>query len=266
MNPTYEEDGYVEIAITTPDAAEESDGFYNGFATLTYDPEALTFQSLTPNEALTITSFTVDEEAGLIKFAYASVEPVAAGPVANVKFSAPEKGTIVTATTLEANDDLDVGEETEIRLGEGFKITIEDYTKGKAEYLGIDEQSLFSGEVTFTIESENDKAVLVAVRKTAEDEESFVVVPCKDDNGKHSFTITVEEDTTVALAFKGDADLDGVVKPTDGTMIKRAALKTYEFDSVLQVFVSDINGDGTLKPTEGTMVSRAAMNTYELPW
>ncbi len=266
VNPTYEEDGYVEIAITTPDAAEESDGFYNGFATLTYDPEALTFQSLTPNEALTITSFTVDEEAGLIKFAYASVEPVAAGPVANVKFSAPEKGTIVTATTLEANDDLDVGEETEIRLGEGFKITIEDYTKGKAEYLGIDEQSLFSGEVTFTIESENDKAVLVAVRKTAEDEESFVVVPCKDDNGKHSFTITVEEDTTVALAFKGDADLDGVVKPTDGTMIKRAALKTYEFDSVLQVFVSDINGDGTLKPTEGTMVSRAAMNTYELPW
>jgi len=264
VNPTYEEDGYVEIAITTPDAAEESDGFYNGFATLTYDPEALTFQSLTPNEALTITSFTVDEEAGLIKFAYASVEPVAAGPVANVKFSAPEKGTIVTATTLEANDDLDVGEETEIRLGEGFKITIEDYTEGKAVYTDIDEQSLFSGEVTFTIES--DKAVLVAVRKTAEDEESFVVVPCKDDNGKHSFTITVEEDTTVALVLKGDADLDGIVKPTDGTMIKRAALKTYEYESVLQFFVSDINGDGTLKPTEGTMVSRAAMNTYELPW
>ncbi|MBQ5977010.1 MAG: S8 family serine peptidase [Oscillospiraceae bacterium] len=271
VNPTYEEDGYVEIAITTPDATDEVSTFTNGFATLAYDPAALSFQSLTPNAALEISSFTVDEEAGLIKFAYASTEPVEAGAVANVKFSAPAEDTVVTVTTVEANDNLDVNEVTEIPLEapEGFKITIEDFTKEKATVDGIDAESLYLGEVSFKIASENDQAVLVAVKEVAEDgSESYTRLICSTDeaSGEHSFTITVDQDVTIALAFKGDVNLDGEVKASDATMIKRMVAGTYEFTKALSELTADVNGDGSVKSSEATMISRSITGSYVIKW
>lgn len=272
VNPTYEEDGYVEIAITTPDAAEESDGFYNGFATLTYDPEALTFQSLTPNEALTITSFTVDEEAGLIKFAYASVEPVEAGAVANVKFSAPTKDTTVTVTTLEANDNLAVNDVTEIELKapvEGFKITIEDFTKAKATVDGIAEDNLYSGEVSFKLTSNNDQAVLVAVKEVAEDgTETYTLVPCvTGEDGTHSFTITVEADMTIALAFRGDVNLDARVNLRDAQMIKNAIADELEEPlTAIARLAGDANNDNRFNLRDAQLIKNVIAGDDEIAW
>ena len=270
VNPTYEEDGYVEIAITTPDATEEVDKFFNGFATLAYDPAALSFQSLTPNAALEISSFTVDEEAGLIKFAYASTEPVEAGAVANVKFSIPTEDTVVTVTTVESNENLAVNEVTEIELKapvEGFKITIEDFTTAKATVTGIEADSLYSGEVSFTVASEDDQAVLVAVKKTAEEDDAFELVkPTTDEEGKHSFTIEVTEDTTIALVFRGDANLNGKLETRDATLICQVKNGAYSNRGNLSTFAADVNNNGKVETRDATLLAQARNNNYTISW
>jgi len=142
----------------------------------------------------------------------------------------------------------------------GYTVNLTDYTKGGASVAGVENGGVYSGSVTFTVAAAS--AVVVAVK----DGDSYSLLECKTSGDTHSFTVNVTGDTEIVLAFMGDADLNGKVTTTDGTMIKRAAMKTYTFDSQLQPLVSDVNGDGTVKTTEGTMVSRAAMKTYTLPW
>ena len=272
VNPTYEEDGYVEIAITTPDATEEVKTFTNGFATLAYDPAALSFQSLTPNAALEISSFTVDEEAGLIKFAYASTEPVEAGAVANVKFSAPTEDTTVTVTTVEANDNLAVNDVTEIELkaaAEGFKITIEDFTNAKATVDGIAEDNLYSGEVSFKLTSNNDQAVLVAIKDVAEDgTETYTLVPCvTGEDGTHSFTITVEADMTIALAFRGDVNLDARVNLRDAQTIKNAIADELEEPlTAIARLAGDANNDNRFNLRDAQLIKNVIAGDDEIAW
>ncbi len=269
VNPSYEEDGYVEIAITTPDATEEVDKFYNGFATLEYDPAALSFQSLTPNAALEITSYTVDEEAGLIKFAYASTEPVEAGAVANVKFSTPSKSTVITVTTVEANDDLDVNDVTEIKFGDGFKITVEDFTKEKATVTGIEAESLYSGEVSFNVASGNDQAVLVAIKEVANDgTESYTVIPCvTGEDGTHSFKITVDADVTIALVFRGDVNLDARVNLRDAQTIKNAIADELEEPlTAIARLAGDANNDKRFNLRDAQLVKNVIAGDDEIAW
>jgi len=153
--------------------------------------------------------------------------------------------------------------DVEVHIGEkpdGYTVTLTDYTKGGATVTGVDNGGVYSGSVTFTVAAAS--AVVVAVK----DGDSYTPIECKTNGDTHSFTVNVTGDTEIVLAFKGDADLNGKVTTTDGTMIKRAAMKTYTFDTPLKTLVSDVNGDGTVRTTEGTMVSRAAMKTYTLPW
>ena len=239
----------------------------------------MSFVSLTPNEGLTITSFTVDKKAGLIRFAYASVAPVEPGAVATVVFTVPTGPAAVVATTLECNDDVAVNEETVIRLGDGFMITIEDYTKlDPTHIVGIVDKGLVTpdseGKVTFTVTStvtaeDPDQPIMVAVKKTGEEDESYQRVECEtDDEGVHSFTITVEADTTVALVFKGDVDLNGAVTGNDGTKIKRYAVGyTDTITEALKLLVADVNGDGEITGFDGTKASRYAVGyTTALKW
>ena len=151
----------------------------------------------------------------------------------------------------------------EVHIGEkpdGYTVTLTDYTKGGATVIGVDNGGFYSGSVPFTVAAAS--AVVVAVK----DGDGYTLLECKTSGDTHSFTVNVTGDTEIVLAFKGDANLDGKVTTTDGTMIKRAAMKTYTFDTPLKTLVSDVNGDGTVRTTEGTMVSRAAMKTYTLPW
>ncbi len=269
INPdTFEDDGYVVIDITTPDATEEVDKFYNGFATLEYDPKALTFESLTPNAGLEITSYTVDEEAGLIKFAYASTDPVEAGAVATVKFTGPEKPTAVVATTLEANKDLDVGEETIIKLGEGFMLTVEDYTNAKATLDGIEDKGIYSGETPFTVSATNDQAVIVAVKAVAEDgTESYTVLPCTTEDGVHKFTIDFTEDTTIALVFRGDINLDARVNLRDAQMIKNYVAEDLEEPlTAIERLAGDANSDNRLNLRDAQFIKNVVAGDKEIAW
>ena len=154
---------------------------------------------------------------------------------------------------------------TEPQPGDGFTITVTDYTNGAAQ-TSLDLDAKYSGSVTFTVTSTDDKAVLVAVKNSDDDDASYQVAKCVTEGGVHTFTITVKANTTVALAFKGDADLDGIIEGLDGTMIKRVALETFTYDTKLKELVSDIDSNGIIAALEGTMVCRAALETYTLPW
>ena len=91
----------------------------NGKYTVTYDPAKVTFKSAVSSQK--IKAFNVDETKGVVTFAFASEEAVAAGTtLATVTFEYGDYvNTEVTITVDERNDDTDVDEEPVV-------ITIED--------------------------------------------------------------------------------------------------------------------------------------------
>lgn len=83
----------------------------NGKYTVTYDPAKVTFKSAVSSQK--IKAFNVDETKGVVTFAFASDEAVAAGTtLATVTFEYGDYvNTEVTITVDERNDDTDVDEE-----------------------------------------------------------------------------------------------------------------------------------------------------------
>ena len=149
---------------------------------------------------------------------------------------------------------------------EGFRITIEDL-KTNATVTGIDEESLYIETVTFTVSSTNDQAVLVAVKKTAAEDDSFELVKCTtDEEGNHSFTIEVTEDTTVALAFRGDANLNGRLKTRDATLICQVKNGAYSNRGNLSSFAADVNNNGKVETRDATLLCQARNNNYTISW
>ena len=99
------------------------------------------------------------------------------------------------------------------------------------------------------------------------DGDSYTVLPCTTADGVHSYTAEIGADTELVFAFKGDVNLDGVLKASDGTMLKRALLGTYTYPNpTLSELVADVNGDGEIKASEGTMIARAVLGTYTIKW
>ena len=149
---------------------------------------------------------------------------------------------------------------------DGFKITIEDM-KTNAAVEGIDEEGLYSGTVTFTVSSTDDQAVLVAVKRTAAEDDSFELVkPATDEEGKHSFTIEVTEDTTIALAFRGDANLNGRLETRDATLICQVKNGAYSNRGNLSVFAADVNNNGRVETRDATLLAQARNNNYTISW
>ena len=150
----------------------------------------------------------------------------------------------------------------------GFIITnIEDFTKEKATVAGIDEENLYSGEVTFTVSSEDDQAVLVAVKKTAEEDDAFELVkPTTDEEGNHSFKIEVTEDTTIALVFRGDANLNGKLETRDATLICQVKNGAYSNRGNLSTFAADVNNNGKVETRDATLLAQARNNNYTISW
>ena len=307
LNPSYYEDGYVQIGITTPGVDPDElagaavpavqngalssglfpmgDGddealYYNGYATLTYDPEALTYADYDVHPGLQITSFSVDEENGIIRFAYASLTPVEEGLIAVVYFEGPTENTVVTVTTEESNDDLDVGEVTEIPLVLGYTITIEDYTNGGATCdLDTTVAYEYEQEVTFTVAADQAVAVIrkdgpFHLRAVDWDDQDYryETVECVDDeDGNHTFTFTVYGSMTICLVYKGDVNLNGKVETKDGTMVKRYVVgldgdNYYDLDNPLKRLVADVDGNEEVEAKDGTMIARQVVGTYEIAW
>ena len=152
---------------------------------------------------------------------------------------------------------------------EGYAITIEDYTNGKATVEGIAEDGRFSGEVGFTISAPNDQAVLVAIKSVAADgAESYAVVPCgTDGNGVHSFTVTVEADITLVLAFRGDADLNGKVNLRDAKAIKGHVADDLDPPlTPIAVLAANANSDRKVNLRDAQFIKAVVAGDEEIAW
>ena len=138
----------------------------------------------------------------------------------------------------------------------------EDYTKGSTEVSqGI---VLSSGETIFTVASEGDKAVLVAVKNA---DGSYTPLTCTtDENGVHRFSANIDADSEIVLAFRGDVNLDGRVRATDGTEIKKHVAGITTITGVVNLLAADTNGDGRIRATDGTQVARSLVGTDTIAW
>ena len=140
-----------------------------------------------------------------------------------------------------------------------FTITLTDYTKGAAQ-TSLDFGASYDGSVTFTVSAE--RPVVVAVKKG----EEYTAIKCTTVGDEHRFTVDVTEDTELVIAFRGDVNLDGTVKSSEVTMIKRAIAGTYNLKNGMAALTADINGDGSLKSSDATMLARSIAGTYNLKW
>ena len=144
----------------------------------------------------------------------------------------------------------------------GYKITVTDYRSGAN--CSIDPNEYYSGTLEFTVSSDGDRAVLVAVKHSEED---YEILKCKTGaDGVHSYTIEVEAEMEIVMAFKGDVSLDGSIKASDATMIKRSLIGTYSFRTKLAELLADVSGDGTIKASDATMVARSILGSYTIKW
>ncbi|MBQ5976650.1 MAG: dockerin type I repeat-containing protein [Oscillospiraceae bacterium] len=142
---------------------------------------------------------------------------------------------------------------------DGYTITLTDYTKGAAQ-TSLDFGASYDGSVTFTVSAE--RPVVVAVKKG----DNYTALKCTTVDGEHRYTLNVTEDTELVIAFRGDVNLDGAVKSSEVTMIKRAIAGTYQFKNGMAALTADINGDGAVKSSDATMLARSIAGTYTIKW
>ena len=144
--------------------------------------------------------------------------------------------------------------------GDGYTVTLTDYTKDVAAITGIQDGGTYSGETTFTVSCDNTCAVLY----TADGENYTRLTGTAEDNG-YSFTVDVTQNMTIVVALKGDVNLDGVLKNQDVTMAKAANLGKRTL-STLQEMVADVTGDGVFKNQDITKFKAALLGKTTLSW
>ena len=160
----------------------------NGFLTLTYDPEKLAFDGiLEPSKAGAdledlFTSVSVDEEAGVITFAYASQKAVEAGTtLLEAEFVICETGEVVIATS-ERNEELDLEEEAVLEFegkGHGWKFV--DFT-----WTGNDEDGYTAASANFVCKYDDSHVTSVDAEITVETVEATSI-----STGLVTYTATV---------------------------------------------------------------------------
>lgn len=172
-NEPAEEDT-VDVVISEATASA------NGFVTISYDPEKLSFKDA--SSALTYKSIHVDEEKGMINFAYASGTPVDAETVlADIEFVKPCEDSVVTVTTKERGGELSLDEKEEIQEeGAGHNF-------GDPVYTWAEDNS----EVTATRTCKNDpKHVETETAKTTKE----VKEPTYDEAGYTRYTVSFDNE------------------------------------------------------------------------
>lgn len=123
-SPVSAAGGSVTLTLTEDTAAT------NGLFTVSYDPQVLTYAGL--SSLIGSRAVHVDEEQGLVTFAYAAPSAIAAGQaLAEVKFTyaAPHVASTLRLTTLQKNEDVTVSSppvELSVRDGDCPSATFRD--------------------------------------------------------------------------------------------------------------------------------------------
>ncbi len=145
----------------------------------------------------------------------------------------------------------------------GFRVTVTDRTNGAAS-ASIDPNALYDGELSFTVSSTNDSAVLVTVKSG----DAYTVLLCTtDEAGLHHFTLNVTEATELALIFRGDADGNGKVNMRDSLAIKKHTAGT-ELLSGLFLLSSNADGDssGRVNMRDSLAIKKDTAGTEKIKW
>ena len=146
----------------------------------------------------------------------------------------------------------------------GYHIIVKDYTKGGATVTGIEADTLYSGEVTFTVAADN--ACLLAVKNA---DGTYTVLPCTTVGEEHRFTVNVADaDVTIAVVYKGDANLDGRINTKDATLVKQVYLDlaALDQDEALQTLAADVNRDGGVSTKDATVIKQAYLELTTIAW
>ena len=186
---------------------------------------------------------------------YTEVNPIPYGPDGNmlfvVSFVMPASDITLAAVFLEPGPT-------------GYHINVTDYTKGAA-VTSLDAEALYSGEVSFTVAC--DKVCKVGVLNA---DGTITKLSCTTEDEVHSFTVTVTDaDVNLVIVVKGDVNLDGNLKGSDSTFIKKLMVELVELDeekAAIQSFAGDVNDDGKLKQNDATMISRIMVELETLTW
>ena len=110
--------------------------------------------------------------------------------------------------------------------------------------------------------STNDTACVVIVKDS---DGKYTRVKATTTDGTHSFTATLDEDSEIIVAVKGDINGDGKLTAQEVTQIKYAQLRKGSLDE-LQTLVADVDGNGKLTAQEVTQVKYAQLRKGTLNW
>ncbi len=140
-------DGTVTLTL-----AETTDST-NGLLTVAYDPQALTYTGL--SSLIGRRAVQVDEQKGLITFAYAASSPIAAGQsLAEVTFTyvEPHVDTVLRLTTLQRGENVAVS-------AQPVKLAVQDGNCPSAGFRDLDPNAWYHKSVDFVIKAQLMKGV-----------------------------------------------------------------------------------------------------------
>ncbi len=142
----------------------------------------------------------------------------------------------------------------------GYHIIVNDYTNSNAS-TSIEAETLYSGEVTFTVSC--GSPCLVAIDKG---NDVYEMLACTTNGDTHSFTVTVTNaDVTVIVAIKGDADLNGERQSKDATFAAQAIAGKRTF-TTLQQLVCDSDGNGVFNSKDATFAAQVVAGKRSYEW
>ncbi len=143
----------------------------------------------------------------------------------------------------------------------GFIVTVTSYCGDNAT-VNLNSGGSYQGEISFTVLSVRDQAVLVTVK----DGNNYTVLPCTPDGNRHMFTLNVTKDTEIVVAFKGDTNLNGKLEMRDATLVSQVKNGTYTSGGGLSSLTADINGNGRVETRDATLICQARNGTYTAQW
>ena len=143
----------------------------------------------------------------------------------------------------------------------GFIVTVTSYC-GENATVNLNSGGSYKGEISFTVLSVRDQAVLVTVK----DGNNYTVLPCTPDGNRHMFTLNVTKDTEIVVAFKGDTNLNGKLEMRDATLVSQVKNGTYSSGGGLSSLTADINGNGRVETRDATLICQARNGAYTAQW
>ncbi len=258
VEPTCTEPGGYDLVVYCTVCGEELSREHVVLPALGHDWGAPSYVWADDNSAVTATAVCIrDASHKLVEHAATSYE-VIVEPTVESEGLGRYTATFVNECFTAQTKDVVLDKLT------GFPVTVDlDRTPGGVT-VSIEDGGLYSGETAFTVESEDDRAVIVAV-KTADGYEALVC--STDENGVHHFSLTVTEETELAFIYRGDANGDGRVNMRDSLSIKKHSAGTALLEDLL-LLAANADGDtsGRVTMRDSLAVKRDSAGTTPIGW